>query len=195
MDDNPLRRRATVLEDAFFHQVDQQLIVELRRKTEHEAERRDLQQMTGISDERILEELLSAEITPASLMVLSLFPAVHTAWADGHVEAEERTVLKDAAERLSIEEDSPAGQLLDSWVRHRPPERLFELWTEFVCAMRQTVSESAFRDLQKAALERAQAVAEAAGGFLGFHKVSAVEQTAIEQLTAVFEQPTPAGDD
>lgn len=187
MSQSKLHKRATALENAFFHRVDQELIVRIQEQHQQDLDKDALATATGIIDRSLLDELLAAEITPKTLLALSLFPAVYVAWSDGHVELGERKAILQAAESLGISDGTPAWDLVNAWLRKRPTQQLIDVWGEFVHGMQPTLSVTAFRQLQTAAMERAERIAEAAGGFMGFHKVSKVEREALEHLDRVFD--------
>lgn len=192
---SPFHKRATALEDAFFHEVDQQLILKLEETRQLEADEDALTVASGIVDRAVLDELLNAQITPKTLVAFSLFPAVHVAWADGHIEIEERKAILKAAEQQGIEADSPACELLHSWLKKKPSEELFQAWKSFIHAVHPTLSAEGYQEMRESAMNRAQKIAEAAGGFLGLHKVSDSETAAIKELDTVFddlEAPEPA---
>lgn len=189
---NVFANRASALENAFFHRLDQELIIKIQEQHQLETDEDMLATATGIIDRKLLDELLAAEITPKTLVAFSLFPAVYVAWSDGHVEIAEREAILKAAHVQGITNRSPAHQLLESWLKTKPTEELVSVWQSFIHAMRPVISPTAFRDLQEAAMKRAHTIAEAAGGFLGFGSVSAAEKAAIEELDAVFADAVSA---
>ena len=140
----------------------------------------------GIVDQKLLKELLAAEITPNTLTALSLFPAVYVAWANGYVERAERTAVLDAAHKMGIEKETPAHNLLECWMDQKPGDTLVTAWKDFIHASRPQLSDAAFAELREAALKRARDIASAAGGILGFGSISAKERAAIAELEQVF---------
>ena len=181
------RKRGNALEDEFFHRVDVELI--RRWKVRHEEEVADeaLQQAIGITDQHVLKELRQAEITPGTLVALSLFPAIYVAWADGHVELAERRAILRAADDLGIAEDSPSHALLECWLKRKPRQELVTTWKDFIHAIQPTLSETAFNELKQASIQRAEEIARAAGGFLGIGAVSTEEKSALTELREVFD--------
>ena len=181
-------RRAQALEDEFFYHVDQELIRKLDEQHQLEVDQDALAMATGICDRQVLTELLDAEITPATLMAFSLFPAVFVAWANGYVEVNERKLIVDAAHEAGVEDDSPAGKLLSDWLKRRPSEQLFTTWKDFVHAVRPTLTQAAFTEMMESSMRRAESTARSAGGFMGMCTVSGKEKEALAELRAVFEQ-------
>jgi len=181
------QQRGTALEDEFFYRVDQELIAKLEEKHEQQLIELSLKESTGIVDQHVLEELRSAEITPRTLAAFSMFPAVFVAWADGHVETAERNAILKAAKHQGIYSVSPAYEVLEHWLQQRPPNKLVGAWKDFIHAIRATISDRAFRELRDAAIERAETISRAAGGFLGIGAVSQAERAALAELHEVFD--------
>lgn len=185
-------RRGSALEDEFFHRVDQELILRLKEKKQHQLEEDSLKRATGIADRQVLEELRKAEITPETLVAFSILPAVFVAWADGHVDTAERKAILRAAKEQGIFAVSPSHELLDSWLKSGLSEQLITVWKDFIHAVRPTISDTAFRELRHSALGRAEAISRAAGGFLGIASVSQAEKSALTELNEVFDDAIAA---
>ncbi|APZ94943.1 hypothetical protein [Fuerstiella marisgermanici] len=186
MSHDSFRKRASTLEDEFFYRVDLELIEKLKDQQRVEAEEEALTAATGITDRGVLEELVEAQITSQSLLALTLFPAVHVAWANGFVETTERAAVLKAADQEGIAEETPSYELLRVWLKTPPSATLFKAWSDFIHAVQPTLSVSAFRKLHDAAMIRSRKVAEAAGGILGIGKVSKAEETRLKELDQVF---------
>lgn len=180
-------RRANALENEFFRRVDQELILRLQEQHQHEVDEGALSVATGILDAKVLRELIAAEITPRTLIALSLFPAVCVAWSEGRVQRGEREALLKAAHEVGVVDGSPAYHLLEKWLSTRPSDELFTVWKDFIHAIEPALTPEAFRELREAAMRRALDIAEAAGGFLNILSVSAVERAAIAELESVFD--------
>lgn len=184
--ENAIAKRGRVLEDEFFHRVDQRLMAELRTKMQVEADKAELQASCGIHDAATLDELISLGIGSESIVGLSLVPLVRVAWADGNVnEAERRAVLK-AAEENKCPAGSASFRLLEHWLKEPPTEALVQAWKDYVADLRQTMSAEAFAALGEGIGNRAQQVALAAGGILGIGKISAKEREVLADIGATF---------
>lgn len=194
MSKHAFRSRAQALEDAFFHRVDQELVIKLQEQQQQECDEDALAIASGIIDRDLLDELLAIKITPRTLVAFSLFPAVYVAWANGYVERTEREAILQAARQQGISDTCPAYQLLESWLKKKPTTVLLTAWTDFIHAVRPTVSVAAFRELREAAMTRAHDISEAAGGFLKVLSVSSKEKLALEKLDAVFADAASTGE-
>jgi hypothetical protein len=179
--------QAALLEKEFYGGIDRELIMEVQGCLEEKGDESSAT-FPGLSNLKILSELQAAEITPKTLMALSLFPSIHVAWADGELADKERNAILKAAESTGVSSGSPAYGLLDSWLNKKPTDELFSAWKNFITAIRPALTENAFEELRDAANRRARSVAEAAGGILGIHRISAAEEKALQELEKAFTE-------
>jgi hypothetical protein len=119
----------------------------------------------------------------SSHRALLVLPLVEVAWADGEVQASERELLlRLAEERLAIGPEG--GLLLEDWLRYAPTEGYFARGRDTLRTLARASTEGfeprVLDDVGALAVE----VAEAAGGFLGFGRVSREETAAIDRLRA-----------
>ena len=146
----------------------------------------EIRQATQITDHKVLTELIDCGVRAESLNLLSVVPLVHVAWANGRIEKEERTAILEAAARIGVRADSPGFALLNGWLCCRPHRTLIRTWKDYVAAIRKCLSPEAYQVLHSSTVNRARSVAEAAGGFMGFRKVSSEEEAAIQELNLAF---------
>ena len=179
-----LRDRGRSLEDEFFRREDQRLMERLSELRAAEATREALGKAAGITNPLILDELMELGVRPETVAALSIVPLVEVAWADGVLDAKERRAV---VERAGVARDSAAGALLEAWLDHRPDPKLLIAWTHLVQAMSEQLGSDGAARLKTELLERARAVAAAAGGLFGVgSKVSASEQAMLAKLEAAF---------
>ncbi len=180
-------KREQALEDEFFHRVDEKLRAELRRSMERDQSREALAESTGLTDPELLDALIEAGFQATTLAALALVPAIFVAWADDTVDQlESETIMKAAAER-GVTEDGVALQLLESWLKKRPPKSLWETWKRYAHAIGESLSESTSAILSSEVLRLATAVAESSGGVLGFGKTSKREQEVLDKIKETLE--------
>jgi hypothetical protein len=184
-----LRERGRALEEEFFRSQDAARLEALRDKLSRESARQALRTASGMQDEGVLDVLIELGLTGQTVSALSLVPLVLTAWADGDVQPREREAILQAATGRGIEQDHPAYQLLESWLRARPAASLLAAWTGYVETLRRQLTPAQLEILKRQVLDLARSVAEAAGGFLGMHRVSAAEQQLLARIEAAFAVP------
>jgi len=181
-----LSKRGALLEQSYAYETDRRLIESAREENAKRAELEAIQEATHISDQQLLTELINCGVRADSLHVLMLFPLVHVAWSNGHVERAERLAILEAAAQDGIRADSPGYEVLKGWLTRRPDPHLFKTWKDYVAAIRMFVSPEMFNSLQVVTVVRAWRVAESAGGLMGFQKVSKAERAAIKELNIAF---------
>jgi hypothetical protein len=184
-----LSDREKSLEEQFFSRQSAELKERLRQKHQAEATAAELAAVSGIEEGELLRRLVELGIRAESWVALSLVPLVEVAWANGQVEAKERHAVLSAAEANGIPAASPAHQMLESWLTHRPAPGLLQAWGEYTVALCATLDPAQRRSLREQILGRARHVAEAAGGFLGLAgKVSREEEVVLEALAKAFDR-------
>jgi tellurite resistance protein len=176
-----------VLLDAIFHEQDQELRRAFQERMEKMERREQLAKISGIRDDAMLDRLIELGITAEALAALELVPLVSVAWADGGVQAEERQVIMALAKAAGIEPQDGRYPLLERWLKRRPAPEMLEAWKHYVRELRGQMNAQESDRLRHDLLDRAQGVARAAGGFLGFgDKMSPAERAVLTELEQVF---------
>jgi hypothetical protein len=184
--DGSLEKRGRTLEDEFFHRVDQQLVDRLRAKMAAEAQKEALSEACGLTDERLLDALVAAQVTPESLAALTLVPLVRVGWADGRMEEAEREAILQAAAENNCPVGSLGHALLASWLNQSPSDSLFQAWREYIRGLCQDLSTEARQSLCDRIVGLAHNVAAAAGGILGLGAISVKERAALQEIEQTF---------
>jgi hypothetical protein len=180
------RRRA--LEEEFFKRENEKRRQQLRAKMESQAHREGLAKASGISHPEVLDHLVKLGLDAETVIALGLVPLIDVAWSDGKMDERERLAVLSAAREKGIDDASPAGLLLASWLSSPPPPKLREVWIDYVRALCRELDPQERSELREDLLGRARAVAESAGGFLGLgSKISSHEQEELARLEAAFE--------
>jgi hypothetical protein len=175
------------LVDAFFHERDQQLLNAFHERMEKMDRRAQLTQVSGISDEVVLDRLIELDIGPETLAAIEVVPLLSIAWADGKVQAEEREAIIAAAAAAGIQPQDGRYPPLEYWLKTRPGAEMFEAWKHYVSGLCQRLEKPEIERLKDNVLGLAEKVAEAAGGFLGIgNKISVAERTVLRKLERAF---------
>lgn len=182
-----LGKTGRVLEDSFFQTKNAELLDGFRLHLAKLERKAQLADACGIHDDAVLERLATLEIGPETLAAVSLVPLVEVAWADGKVEDKERTAVMKAAEQAGIQQDDDAHTLLDHWLRQRPGPQMLDAWKRYVVGLCENLDAVAADRLKHDLLDRARAVAQESGGFLGFGKgLKAADKAVLEELERAF---------
>jgi hypothetical protein len=186
--DRLLGDRRRLLEEEFFAKENEKLRAQLRQRIESQAHREGLAKASGISHPAVLDHLVKLGLDAETVIALGLVPLIDVAWADGKMAEKERLAVLSAAREKGIDDASPAGLLLASWLSAPPPPKLRNAWIDYVRALCQKLEPHERTELRDDLLGRARAVAEAAGGVLGLgSKISSQEQQELARLEAAFE--------
>ena len=179
------RKRA--LEEEFFRKQENALLNQLRAAQAKESAQEALAAATGVRDSAVLHKLNSLGITSDTFLALGLVPLIAIAWADGTLDDRERRAVIASLDTAGIGADSPAGQLVRSWLSSPPPASMLEVWSSYASALAPALSPTERNNLRDSVLGRARAVAEAAGGFLGVgNRVSKAEEELLQRLARAF---------
>src|SRR5690606_1362259 len=110
-------------------------------------------------------------------------PAIEVAWADGVIQDRERELVLEFARACGLDSDVEAMERLHAWLEDPPNKQ------ECCAALEQLreLGQTRGREVLAEVLARAEGVARADGGVLGFCRVSADERRAIEWLEMVLE--------
>ena len=175
------------LEEAFFTQRDHELLEQLKKQYASEDEVAALQAASGITNRELLQILVDRGIDASALTALILTPLVEVAWADGQIEERERAAILKAAEAHGVQAASPAHQRLEQMLKQRPDIALVAAWKQYVREISKTLTPEMRAFTKANMVGRAKQVAEAAGGILGFNKISTMEQAVIDDLSRAYD--------
>lgn len=182
-DHDSLHERGRALEEEYFRKKDRELIERMQRAARDEEARRDLSARTGLQDPELLRELQALGFTPDTLSLLPLVPVVQVAWADGGVEAAERTALNKLARARGIAEDSPADRQLQEWLSFRPSDAVFASAARLIRAVLEGQGPELAGLTADDLVKYCEHIASASGGIFGFIKRVSPDER--ELLTAI----------
>ena len=183
MDRSNINPDAKALEDAFFAKENAKLLEKMREKAERTQRRDGLKSVFPHADDALLDRLLELGIQPETALALTLLPLARVAWADGAIDGKERAAILKAATERGLGEGTPGRQLLESWLAAAPGSAVVEAWKRSVRSMWPSLKDDEREELRRTVTGLARAVAEAAGGVLGFGaKVSAAEKAILDEI-------------
>lgn len=178
--------RERALEYEFFHKVDEELWRKLREKQQLADRRKALASATGITDDEMLDELVAANISGETMMALKLFPLVWIAWADGHIEPEQRTAILAAAETAGHARDSASYRMIELWLDQRPDELLQTAWKDYVCFLARQKVPKAFQAFRDEVCRQAHQLADLICFRYGFHGAELAQDNVLGEIEATF---------
>jgi hypothetical protein len=146
--------------------------------------------LAGVADsdpEEILERLKELGLGSDVLVVLTLYPLIAVAWADGRVDERERRIVLDAADRAGITRNGLNYRLLESWLCEVPDAALLELWKHYARAVSDAMGRDWESRLAEQILSLCERVALASGGFLALDKIASSEYAVLRELRSAFD--------
>ena len=188
MSQDTFRDRADALENAFFSDVDAKLLEKLRANFEKDQTIQELATSCGINDKHALEAMVEAGVNPRTLTALHLFPLIAVAWADNAIQPEERETVMEAASKQGLNRESPAGQLLSNWLSKKPSDKMFDAWETYAKALMASLDQDAAEAIRTCLEKELKAVAQAAGGVLGWAAVSKGESAVMSRVNAALKK-------
>lgn len=182
------RRKA--IEEAYFRKRDAQLVDKLKDLFRKKIEKEDLRRMTGITDERVLDNVVALNLSGDLLGAFRLFPLLEIAWADGQVDEHEVRAVLEAAVQHGVAPGSPAYEMMERSLKDHlrsDARKAWYLYAEELCKVLNPQELAAFRqDL----LDCATRVAQASGGVLNVaFTVSAREKKILDAIERALTPP------
>ncbi len=154
---------------------------------EREADKQALADFARIDDDDVLNRLVDAGFTPATLPALQLAPIAFVAWASNSVSDEERRAAVSSIYEARLYEFPAAMCQAQSWLDIRPDQALWDLWVAFTEARLKRTPRAMQNMLGDQLLRQAKAVARASGGFMGLGRICAAEQVVLDGIGNVFD--------
>ena len=114
---------------------------------------------------RVMQEILGMKVPESKVYFLTLVPIAQAAWSQDSPNSLQVGRIMERVVELGIRRNSPAQQLLRSWLVARPEPRLFEVWRDYVSALERVMSPEGFEQLHRAILHTARAVTACVEGF------------------------------
>ncbi|OFZ80218.1 MAG: hypothetical protein A2583_11475 [Bdellovibrionales bacterium RIFOXYD1_FULL_53_11] len=181
-----LGQQSQNLENAFFLTEDAKLIEKLQLLKKIQENKEELRKVSGISHDAILDKLVNLGIQAETMAAMTAVPLVEVAWADGSVDASERSEILSRIEKHGIGRDSVEYALLERWLEHKPDSKLLAAWIHYMEGLCHELSAGERQQLRDDLLEDVRAIANSSGGLFGLAKTSKAEQEVINKLEAAF---------
>jgi uncharacterized tellurite resistance protein B-like protein len=184
-DADSLQNRGRSLENAFFSNLDEELLSKLRENLSVDNAVAEFQAATGIKDPKVVAALHKLGISPSTMSAMRVLPLIAVAWADGAADANEIAAVNTIAGR-HFQHDSAAAGLLKNWLANRPTDAMLDAWEAYAATIFASLSESESQSLKATLIEEVNEVATASGGLLGFGAVSPSEKNLLMRIKHVL---------
>jgi len=175
------------LEQEFFYKEDQKLIEKLREMRRMQETREALAQVSGISNEAVLNRLVELQVRPETIAALVLVPLIEIAWADGRLDEKERNAVLGATDHLSSAGRNIDRVLLEEWLKEKPHSKLMDAWLVYIHGLCQELDPNEINLLKEELVGHVRQIAEASGGLLGLRKkISSQEEEVLARIEKAF---------
>ncbi|MEO8699006.1 MAG: hypothetical protein ABI867_03150 [Kofleriaceae bacterium] len=181
-----LEERGRALENQFFDKENKEKLAGMKAKLDTQKSRDELRKASGMSDDSVLDKLVGLGLKANTIAALSLVPLIAVAWADGTIQDNERTAILQGAHGKGLEQGTDGYDLLQTWLAKQPSEDLFTAWEAYIKALASQLNDEQNRLLKNQIVGFAKMVAAAAGGILGFGKVSGAEEKILGRIEGAF---------
>ena len=188
MSEVTLEERGRALENQFYEKENQEKLAAMKQKLDTQQSKEELRKASGMSDDAVLEQLVALGLRGNTIAALSLVPLIQVAWADGAIQDNERVAILQGAHGKGLEEGTDGYDLLQTWLKKKPSDDLFTAWESYIKALASQLNDEQNRLLKNQIVGFAKMVAAAAGGILGFGKVSSSEEKVLHRIEAAFER-------
>ena len=188
MSEVSLEERGRALENQFYEKENQEKLDAMKSKLEAQQSKEELRKASGMTDDAVLDRLVALGLRSNTIAALSLAPLIQVAWADGTIQDNERVAILQGAHGKGLEEGTAGYDLLQSWLKRRPGDELFTAWESYIKSLAAQLNDEQNRLLKNQIVGFAKMVAAAAGGILGFGKVSATEERVLHRIEAAFNR-------
>lgn len=183
-----LKAREKAFEDMFFQKKNEELIEAMRAKKTREEQFAALASVLGVDSAALIDPLLDLGLRGENVTALVLAPLVAVAWADRTLDNEERRVIMKAEDDFDIDPESDAGQLLGSWLDHRPHESLLDSWAAYVAELCSVMGAEERARLRDDVVSRAHRIAHAMEkSFLRGGGPTDEEKAIVARIEAAFD--------
>jgi len=182
--------RSRASEDEYFRRRDQELIEQTRRRAEEKATLERLAEAAGVKDEDIVRGLQQLGYAAEIVTSFRVLPLIDVAWADGTVSDAERDLVIAAARARGVQPGSLADRHVAQWLASPPSPALCDATLHLLGLTIQRLPPDERAAATGEVLAACRSVATAAGGVLGFHKISEREQRALDRIAAELQRET-----
>ncbi len=187
MNEQFLRERKQILERQFYGASATQGVGGLCAELDARTTPDDLRGLLVLTDGVLIGRLVEFGVTGSVAAALTLVPVIEVAWADGKIQQAEKDAVLGGSGECGIAAPE-CEELLAHWLSTRPQPSLFAAWTEYVRTLGRVMSEGEIAQLQEEIVDLTRAVAKAAGGIMGFGRISGAEEKVLVQVAAAFER-------
>ncbi len=179
-------------ETAYFRRKEAELLDHLRLERELEAERQRIAEAIGAADQSVLQTLQELGYTRDTVTLLPLVPLVQVAWADGELSLRESERIRELALIRGLGEGTPAFDLLETWLRHRPSDEFFLRTLRVIRNLLSVLRPEELGTVKQDLISCCTHIAKGSGAILGLgNEIGSIERKLLEDIAMALEQENP----
>ena len=163
---DPFEERRKSLEEQYFQKKEAQLVDKLKSVFNKKSDKESIRGTSGITDENLLDTLVTLELSGELMSAFQLYPLVEVAWADGKVDQREIRAVLDAADRYGVKKGTAAYALLEQALKNGPADESRKAWYQYAAELRKVLNEKELETFRNDLVEAARQVASASGGIV-----------------------------
>ena len=156
--------RGRSFEEEYFHKHEGKLIEKLRERARLEEIAEALAVKLQVDNPELLGRVMALVVTLDTAAAFLLAPLVQIAWGGGTVTNHEREVVLHAAAARGVEKGSPAYVQLETWLRQRPGDKVFDAAIEAIKTGLSVLTPAEQAERTKRIVEACRQVAGVSGG-------------------------------
>lgn len=178
--------KAQRLVDLKFARLEVDRLTSLQQTAQREQELQQLKQVTGLTNQELIQRLHQAGFNDRNFEALQWLPLAMVAWASDGVSPAEVEAAKLLNLHPQILDRQDSIRLFEAWLAGKPSQDLCNLWEETTRELAIIQPSELHKQTGQMILEIAKRVARASGGFLGFGEISAAERDVLERIRKVY---------
>ena len=164
MDRDIFKERGRSFEEEYFKKHEAKLLAKLRERDRLDAIAEELAVKLQIDSPGLLVRIIRLGVTLETGAAFLLAPLVQVAWGEGTVTDREREKVLGIAVGMGVEKGSAARAQLETWLRERPDDALFDASIEAIKAGLSILTPEERADRIKRIVDACREVAAASGG-------------------------------
>jgi hypothetical protein len=164
MDRDMFKERERSFEEDYFRKHEAKLIEKLRERARLEEIAEELAVKLQVDNPDLLKRIMALGVTLDTASAFLLAPLVQVAWAGGAVTDRERQAVLRVATARGVEKDSPGYAQLETWLRERPVDAVFDAAIEAIKTGLSVLTPAEQAERTRRIVDACRQVAEASGG-------------------------------
>src|SRR5262245_21133365 len=155
--------RELCLEQEYFGKKEFALLEKLKAVFQKKVDKESISKATGVTNEQILDRLVSMQLNGELMRAFELYPLVEIAWADGDLSESEAKSVLAAGEKLGVGPGSRAYRMLEDRLHKGPDPEARKIWFLYAEELRKVLSPSELEAFRNDLLERARGIVAGTG--------------------------------